>query len=259
MNFLELFNTTGLVGAHRGARSIAPENTLWALKKCAGHCDFIEIDVQLSSDRVPIIMHDDTLERTTDVKEFDMYKDREPYRVSDFTFKELCMLDYGSWFNKEYESLLTLSNTLDFIKENRLYMNVEIKYMYGSFSDEEVVSIVAKEIIDRDMQSQVLLSSFRHEYLPLCKKLMPNVPTAALVEDEHPNELIEYLKRLRVDAYHLNDELVDKQTVIKLRKAGFFVGVYTVNDPVRAKELFGMGVNAVFSDMSEYMLEELGK
>lgn len=257
MNFLKLFNSPGLIAAHRGARSLSPENTLSALKKSIGHCDFIEIDVQLSSDSVPIIMHDDTLERTTNIKEIDMYKTREPYNVSAFTFEELSTLDYGSWFNKEYEPILSFSDTLDFIKDNKQYMNVEIKDMYGTFSDEEVVSIIVKEIVDRNLQGQVLISSFRHEYLPLCKKYMPNVTTAALVEDKQPNDLINYLKELKADAYNLDDELVDEFTVSKLREAGFYVGVYTVNDPLRAQELFDMGVNAVFSDVSKSMIEEV--
>lgn len=257
MNFLKLFNNTGLIAAHRGARSIAPENTLSALKKCAGHCDFMEIDVQLSSDGVAVIMHDDTLERTTNVQEIEAFKSRKPYLLSDFTFEELSTLDYGSWFNKEYEPLLTLHDALKFIKDNNLYMNVEIKDMHGVFDDKQAVSTVLKEIEKLQVQELVIISSFRHEYLPLCKQMMPNIPTAALVEDEEPKDLIEHLKRLHVDSYNLDDVLVDEQTVQMVREAGFFVNVYTVNDSVRAKELFDMGVNGVFTDVSKIMIEEL--
>jgi glycerophosphoryl diester phosphodiesterase len=101
---------------------------------------------------------------------------------------------------------------------------------------------------DWHVEGLVMFSSFRHEYLPLCKERLANVPTAALVEDVHPANLIEYLKSLHVDGYHMNDELAEKESVQKLRKAGFFVNVYTVNDPLRAKELFEMGVNGVFTD-----------
>lgn len=259
MNFLKLFNNTGLIAAHRGARSIAPENTMSALKKSVGYCDFIEIDVQLSSDGVAVIMHDDTLERTTNVQDIEAFEAREPYLVCDFTFEELSALDYGSWFNKEYEPLLTLHDALRFVKDNHLYMNVEIKDMHGVFEDKEVVSTVLKEIESLHVQDQLLISSFRNEYLPLCKQMMPNIPTAALVEDEQPNDLIEHLKRLHVDSYNLDDVLVDEQTVQMVRDAGIFVNVYTVNDPVRAKELFYMGVNGVFSDVSKNMIEELRK
>ena len=73
-------------------------------------------------------------------------------------------------------------------------------------------------------------------------------PTAALVEDAHPKELISYLRELGVDGYCLNDELVHRGSVEMLREEGFFVGVYTVNSAIRSHELFEMGVNFVFSD-----------
>lgn len=248
MNFAELFNRTALIAAHRGARSIAPENTLRALKASVGHCDFMEVDVLLSSDFVPIIIHDDTLERTTNVREIEAYKSREPYNVCDFSFAELSSLDYGSWFDGKFEPLLTLSEALQFIKENKVFLNIEIKDMHKSFSDEQVVHFVLQEVKNWHVEELVMFSSFRYEYLPLCKERLPDVLTAALVYAKHPNNLIEYLKSLHVDTYHMNDELADKESVQKLRHAGFFVNVYTVNDPLRAKELFEMGVNAIFTD-----------
>ncbi len=254
MKFLELLNQTGLIAAHRGARSIAPENTLIALKKSLGKCDFIEIDVQLSRDGAAIVMHDDTLERTTNVTEIERFKSRKPYRVCDFTLEELRALDYGSWFYKDKnhkEPLLTLRGSLEFIKENNIFLNIEIKDMSGVLGDDVAVEAVVKEIKESDAQELVLLSSFRHEYLKLAKEKLPDVPTAALVEGKHPHRLIKYLMELGASGYTLNDELVDKQTVMMLREAGFFVGVYTVNDSARAKELFSMGVNCIFSDSLE--------
>lgn len=69
-----------------------------------------------------------------------------------------------------------------------------------------------------------------------------------MVENEHPKDLIEYLKSLDADAYHFNDKLVDAKTVKMLREAGFYVNIYTVNDPIRRQQLFDMRVNGVFSD-----------
>ncbi|MEA3331771.1 MAG: glycerophosphodiester phosphodiesterase family protein [Campylobacterota bacterium] len=238
MNFLELFKKKHLIAAHRGVRSLAPENTLSAIKASVGHCDFVEVDVQLSSDGVAIIIHDETLNRTTNASG----------RVSDFTFEELSLLDYGSWFDGEKEPILPLSKLLKFIKKQRLFLNIEIKDMHKFFSDEKVISTVFKEIRAWHVEELVLLSSFRSEYLPLCKEKIPNIPTALLVEKKHPKKLIEYLKELKVDAYHMSNKLVDRESVAKLRKAGFFVNIYTINDFIRAKELFDMGVNGIFSD-----------
>ncbi len=238
MNFLELLNRGNLVGAHRGASKNAPENTLCSMKASIGHCDFIEIDVQLSSDGVALIIHDETLNRTTDGSG----------KISDFSFKELNRLDYGSWFDGKHEPLLTLSEALKFIKENNIFLNIEIKDIHDNFSDEKVVSTVLKEIEEGGVQMLVMLSSFRAEYLPLCKEKRPTIPTGLLVWNKHPERLTEYLKELQVDAYNMNDELVDKKSIDKLKKAGYFVNVYTVNSSKRRKELFKMGVTGVFSD-----------
>jgi glycerophosphoryl diester phosphodiesterase len=265
MKFLELFNKTGLISAHRGARSTHPENTLRALVASIGRCDFIEIDVQLSSDGVPVIMHDDTLERTTNVRELDKYKSREPYNVYDFSYEELAELDYGTWFYKtdpfeeikkgnvdtnikQYEPLFTLNDLLSFIKRNQVFVNIEIKDMHENFSDVEVISTIQEKIEKVDIEDFIIFSSFRHEYLPLCKQKMQSVPTAALVEDKQPDDLVNYLKELDVDAYNLDDVLVDEQTIKKVKDEGFFVNIYTVNDKKRQKELFDMGVNGVFTD-----------
>jgi glycerophosphoryl diester phosphodiesterase len=243
MNFLDLFKKPDLVAAHRGARSLAPENTLKALKMSLGRCDFAEIDVQLSSDKVAVIMHDETLKRTTNVKSFEEFKKRSPYKVCNFTFEELQKLDYG-----EGEPLLTLEKALAFVQENEVYINVELKDVSGSFEDELFVSLVLEQIQKFNVEAYVLLSSFRHEYLRLIKEKMPTIPTAALVENEHPKNLLEYLKELKVEVYNLNEELVDAATVQNLKSAGFFVGVYTLNTIKREQELFAMGVNAIYTD-----------
>jgi glycerophosphoryl diester phosphodiesterase len=219
-----------------------------ALMKSIGHCDFIEIDVQLSSDKIAFIMHDNTLSRTTNVKEVDIFKSRKPYRVSDFTFDELSTLDYGSWFNNHPEPILSLCRVVDFIKENSMFINIEIKDMKGSFSDKDVVSIVLKDIESSHVEDMVLISSFRHEYLKICKQIMPNIATAALFEYKTPSNIIDYLRELKVDACHLNNNYIDKHIVKKLKKAGYFINVYTVNDTIRAKELFSIGINGVFTD-----------
>ncbi|MBE0515063.1 MAG: glycerophosphodiester phosphodiesterase [Sulfurimonas sp.] len=259
MKFLELMNKTGLVAAHRGARSIAPENTLSALTKSIGKCDFIEIDVGLSRDGAVIVMHDDTLQRTTNVAQIDSFRDKKPYRVCDFNIDELSKLDYGSWFDANSgrkEPLLTLKRALEFIKENNMFINVEIKDMSNCFEDKMVVGAVAKEIEDTGAQERVLLSSFRHEYLREAKKILFNVPTAALFEGNAQDNLLEYLKDLEVEAYHVDDASADEKKVKMLREAGYAVGVYTINSAKRAKELFAMGVNYIFSDSLDKKLKK---
>ncbi|MEN8302766.1 MAG: glycerophosphodiester phosphodiesterase family protein [Campylobacterota bacterium] len=245
MNFLELFEKKSLIAAHRGASSSAPENTLLAMKKSVGRCDFIEIDVQLSSDGVAVILHDKRLDRTTNIKELTPYKNRFPYNVSDFTYDELNILDFG-----EGENLLTLKRALEFIKENLLYLNIEIKDVSDSFSDEKIVSTVLEDIKNAGVENQVLVSSFRAEYLTLVKKLSPNMAMALLAYESNHENLIEYLNDLGVDAYHINKKLVNRSLVKRLKAEGIFVSVYVVNDKKEQKRFFDMGVKAVFSDLS---------
>lgn len=270
MNFLDLFEKTGLIAAHRGDRSIRPENTLSALRSSIGKCDFVEIDVQLSRDKIPVILHDDTLGRTSNVNEISSFSERYPWRVRDFTLNELQYLDFSSWFYREdpfgfinagkvhlpkaeckHEPLLTLEKALLFAKEEEVFINVEIKGMYDWMPDREVVTIIANVIKRLQAESLILLSSFHHTYLPICKELLPDSPTAVLTEEEAPENLIDYLELLQADAYHPDEKHLNEETVERVRQAGYFLNAYTVNDPLRQKELFDWGVNGVFTDYLE--------
>lgn len=248
MNFLKLFNKPNLIAAHRGARSEKPENTLAALSSSVGRCDFMEIDVQLSKDLIPVIMHDSTLSRTSNVSKLERFDDRRPWRVCDFSLKELQELDFGSWFNDKYEPMLSLEKALLFAKEEDIFLNVEIKDMSNDFTNEHVTQIIMDMIKKTKTQDLVLLSSFYHPYLLMCKDISAEVPTAALQMYVHPSRLIEYLMELKVNAYHPEDNLADKEVIAKLREAGFFVNIFTVNKINRQNELFSWGVNGVFTD-----------
>jgi glycerophosphoryl diester phosphodiesterase len=248
MDFLELFNKPNLIAAHRGDRSRKPENTLGALVSSVGRCDFAEIDVQLTKDLVPVVIHDETLARTSDISKIKAFEDRAPWRVSDLTLQELEQLDFGSWFDGRYAPLLTLEKALTFAKEAQLFLNIEIKDSSHVFADEVVIEKVITLIRRTQTEDLILLSSFYHSYLPLCKQYASGIPTAALQAYRHPNELIPYLHTLQADAYHPEEKITTRDIVARVRDAGFFVNVYTVNDPARQQELFSWGVNGVFTD-----------
>ena len=211
----------------------------------------MEIDVQFTKDLVPVITHDDTLGRTSNVSKIEVFKSRAPWRVSDFAEEELQILDFGSWFNGKYEPILSLEKALLFAKQKHVFLNVEIKDMSHTFLDEIVVRIVLDMIQQTQTEDLVLLSSFYHPYLILCKKLSSHIPTAALQEYKHPDDLIDYLHALKVDAYHPDDMITKQKTVSALREAGFFVNVFTVNKAKRRKELFDWGVNGIYTDFLE--------
>ncbi|MDD2448416.1 MAG: glycerophosphodiester phosphodiesterase family protein [Sulfurimonas sp.] len=240
MSFLELFKSPSLIAAHRGFSHFNPENTLRALQFSLGRCDFVEIDVQLSSDKKAVIFHDETLQRTTNMD--------KPLKVYELSYKELSRLDYGSWFDGIYEPMLDLGTALEFAKKHKMPLNIELKDISEFCPDAEFVSIVLDLVKSYELQEEVLLSSFRHEYLALIKDMQTNISTAILVEDSLPKNHIEYLASLNAKAYNISDELADAKVIKSLRESAIFVNVYTINDEKRAKELFSMGVNAIFSD-----------
>lgn len=249
LTFLELFKKPNLIAAHRGDCSQKPENTLSALASSIGKCDFIEIDMQLTKDLIPVIIHDDTLGRTSDVSKIERFANRRPWRVCDFTLEELQSLDFGSWFDHKYEPILTLEIALIFAKKHQIFLNIEIKDISSVFADDLVIRIIMDMIKNMQVKNLLLLSSFYHPYLPMCKEQSPNIPTAALQSYRNPNNLIDYLHTLQVDAYHPEDKIINQKIVTTLRKAGFFVNVFTVNKPKQQKKFFEWGVNAIFTDL----------
>ncbi len=267
MRFIDLFKKPNLIAAHRGDRSHFPENTLAALRGAIGKCDFVEMDLWLTKDRVPVILHDETLGRTSDIATFEAFRDRAPWRVEDFTLEELRRLDVGSWFyekdpfglihegkvvpppkEERIQKIPTLEEVLRFSKRHGIFLDLEIKDMHRYISDKEALEAVFGVIEKTKTASILLLSSFRGDYLPLCKGLDPDIPTA-LLQRRHIRDLPQLLKRLRADGWHPSRKIVDPAAVRMLRNAGYFVDVFVVNDPEERKKFFGWGVNGIFTDL----------
>jgi len=249
LNFWNNFkNRQNLIIAHRGYSAKYPENTLIAFKKAIGKCDFFELDVAFSKDGIAIIMHDDTLERTTNAKELKGFQ--EPFYVYDYTLEELKKLDASSWFDTSLprQSIPTLKEVLAFAKEQQIPLNIEIK----DLSKTKFNKIGTKKVLDLveefNMQEMVLISSFNHEHIKEAKEINSNIVTAAIVEYKHPNNLVEYLKDLDVSSYHINKNIFSPQIAKELQNKGIFTAVYTVNDKALKEELFKQGARAIFTD-----------
>ncbi|WP_201352175.1 glycerophosphodiester phosphodiesterase [Hydrogenimonas urashimensis] len=266
MRFIDLFSKPHLIAAHRGDRSRFPENTLAALKGSIGRCDFVEMDIRLTKDKIPVILHDATLKRTSNVKAIEAFKNRAPWRVEDFTLHELKRLDFGSWFyetdpfgtlrsgeaelppeDERFQKIPTLKEVLEFSKKHAIFLNLEIKDLHRCIRDEALLGIIFEMIRKSRTSSIVMLSSFRRSYLPLCREFDPNIATALLANRPLKNPL-GILERLRADALHLSRETVRRSLVRKVRQHGRFVNVFVVNDPKERKRLFEWGVNGVFTD-----------
>ncbi len=270
MGFWENFDKNKkLIVAHRGARSIRPENTMSAFREAIKSSDFIELDVAFSKDGVPVIIHDNTLERTSNVKEFKEFK--KPYRVKDYTYGQLKKLDFSSWFSRDdpfgmikngtvkaedlktmkTQRIVTLDQALKFFKRHNFPVNIEIKDLSRTVYDKTAVKTIIDLVEKHVMSNLVLLSSFNHKYLRQAFKINPNIDTAALEEKSNSKDLVKRLKRLRVRSYNPALDITNPYLIENLSNAGIFVNIFTVNDKEEKEKLFKEGAKAVFTDMLE--------
>ncbi len=268
MTFFDNFQTVHLIAAHRGFRAHYPENTLSAFKASVGLCHFIELDIQMSKDFVPVVFHDSTLERTSNAKEKYEQLGVQSFNVNDWTLSQLKTLDIGSWFlekdpfgtiHRKESSLekimqempqymMTLEEVLLQPSLRKIPINIEIKDHRGKEQHKNVTECVLEVIQKTNSSKRVLISSFNHDYLVIAKNCVPAISTAALQLRFHPRNLVDYLKYLGVSAYHPADNITDAALIKKLRGAGFGINVYTVNSYTRQQELFKMGATAIFTD-----------
>jgi len=271
MTFFDNFATDRLISAHRGLRSCYPENTLAAFTACRGRCHFIELDIQLSKDNVPVVIHDSTLSRTSDCERKKQQFGLDSVKVCDWTVPELKTLDMSSWFletdpfNTIAEKLIspeelqlispqrimTLEEVLYHPKLKKMPVNLDIKDHSGTPSDKLVMARVLEVIKMTKSEARVLISSFNHDYLLMCHIIYPVISTGALQKESHPPDIIDYLKTIGVAAYHPADSITNRPMIRRLRAAGFGVNVFTVNDTKRQDALFNAGATAVFTDFPE--------
>jgi glycerophosphoryl diester phosphodiesterase len=231
-----------LVIAHRGASAYAPENTVAAfIKAVEMKADAVELDAKLLKDGTIIILHDATLDRTTNGT-------GSIYRYS---YDEIKELDAGSHFSIQFlnECIPTLESIFEVIGGDIL-INVELTN-YGKPWDRlpfEVIQLVRRY----QLQKKVLLSSFNPWALIAAKSFDPGIPRALLV---HPGEvkILRVLLKKVVDhmAYHPHQSLVSKRMMVDERKNKRMVNVWTVNDRTKMMDLLRLGVDGLITDFPD--------
>jgi glycerophosphoryl diester phosphodiesterase len=226
--------------AHRGAGKLAPENTLAAMR--AGFergYRMVEFDVKLSADGVAFLLHDDTLDRTTNA--------RGP--ADALTWAELSKLDAGGWHSRTYagEKIPTFAAVATWAIENGVACNVEIKPMPGSErATGSAVTLEARSLW-RDAPLPPLLSSFSEEALAAARDAAPELPRALLLE-KIPADWRERLSRLDCVAIDPDYRELTANLVGSARDAGYKVMSYTPNDSAVVAKLFGWGVDCIITD-----------
>lgn len=248
--------------AHRGGGTLAPENTLAAIRVGIEHgFRAIEFDAMLPRDDAPVLMHDPTLQRTA----------RRPGAVSDFSAADLARLDVGSWHSPRFagEGVPGLAETLAFCRANGVWCNVEIKPAPGR---EAATGRVVAERVGHAYQDLLraagdrrenvvpavpLLSSFSVAALEAARAACPDLPRGWLI-DRVPAAWRVRLEELGCVALHTNHRHLAASAVAEIKAAGTWLFCYTVNEPARARDLLAWGVDAFCTDRIDLIGPDFG-
>lgn len=229
-----------LVVAHRGASRAAPENTLAAFREALDRgADAVELDVQRTSDGHLIIVHDATLERTTDGRGL----------VARHSLAALKKLDAGRWFNERFagERLPTLEEAAAAI-DKRAGLFVEIKQ--GPVFDDKIEAAIARVIEERGLVEWCEVSSFDHSSVRRMKTLLPAVP-GGILYDAMLIDPFGAARLAQADALHPGWPMVTPDLVTEAHRRGLAVAVWTVNDEDVIAQLARLGVDAIVTDVPD--------
>lgn len=236
---------------HRGACGYAPENTTDSIAAAADMgIDWVELDVKLTSDDVPIIFHDDNLERATSGE--GLVKDT-PYSV----IKEL---DAGSWFGDTFIGckIPTLEDAVEVILERGLGLNLEIKPCAGR---EVETTQVALDHMSRlwDDHNNILISSFSEIALETANDMLGGDWGIGYLFDEIPDNWKEIARHVNAKTININGnrEDIKREFIENIIDEGYGIVAYTINDPMRAQELLNWGVDSIVTDFPDEIRDEI--
>ena len=228
------------LSGHRGIPSKAPENTLasFRLARELG-ATWIETDVQLTIDQVPIIIHDRKVNRTTDGKGI----------VSEMTAEHISRLDAGSWFSEKYkgEKIPTLQDALALCLEQDLSLNLELKRHPDDCAETLVRSVVDVVKSIYFPLEKLVFSSFSREALELCRKHYPEARRGFITE-KYNLDFSSLIANCELYSVHLNHKIATPELIKELRSAGVSVAIWTMNDASKADYYYDSGVDNIMSD-----------
>jgi alkaline phosphatase D len=271
---LRPITTDVAVIAHRGASAYGPEHTLSAYKQAIKmKADYVEFDLQMTKDGQLIAMHDETLARTTNAKE--IYPDRAPWRVKDFTLDEIKRLDAGSWFNtanptkaeKEYigQSVPTLDEAIQFVKQHGngkvgLYMETKAPNVYPGMEEKLIEILQNNNVLD---DKNLIVESFSEDSLRKLKTMAPNVQliqlyTAAMLKGK---DVYQEFKRISEYAAGVgpSKELVVPTFMEAAHQNKLLVHPWTVNSQDDLASLLSLGVDGEFTNNPDLLADLLDK
>jgi len=235
------FRPSWIIG-HRGYAAKYPENTLAAFEAAIGAgAVMIELDVTLSRDRKVVVIHDATLDRTTDGKG----------AVADFTLAELKQLDAGSWFDEQFadQQIPELSEVLDLVN-GRAYVNIEIKS--DAYEPGHPTDAIEKQVVDllkqKNLLDSCMISSFEANILVQIAYMRNTPATAFISEIPADKNTVDMCSRLKVFSWHPDHRIVTSNQVDQMHAAGIKVFPWTVDLPDDFARMREMQVDGVITN-----------
>ena len=226
------FEDDSQITAHRGASGAAPENTMAAIEGgIADSADFIEIDVQETSDGVVIVAHDSDFMKTSG----------DPTKIWEATYADLSELDIGSWFGPEFadQRVPTLAEVLDTCR-GKVGVNIELKY-YGH--DEQLEQRVIDLVEERGMSNDIVIMSLKREGVEKVQRLRPDWTVGLLATMTMGD-----LTRVDVDFLAVNAKTATPGFIRSAHRNGKEVYAWTVNDVIGMSAQFSRGIDSLITD-----------
>jgi glycerophosphoryl diester phosphodiesterase len=249
-----------LIIGHRGASTVAPENTMAAFREAiAAGADGIEFDVRLTRDGVPVVIHDSTLHRTASL----------PQRIADLTWSELKSVDVGSWFARKKnlppgafanETVPSLRELFTLFESNNLTLCLEMKC--DSMAEYAPLAEACCRLIEEyGLKARVIVECFKLPALAILKKLDAEIKTAALFEPSFSTpsvlsdqSVITQATTVSASYLALHYRLARQGLVEKAKLAGLQVALWTVDDPTWIERARAMGIEALITNDPAAML-----
>lgn len=235
--------------AHRGYSGCYPENTMLAFRKAAETgCDGIELDVQLTKDGTVVVIHDETLDRTT----------TGSGAVRDFTYDEIRKFDAAKVWNGKFpkEPVPSFDEYCEWVATTPLMTNIELKTskVYYPDLEKKTIDIIAKY----GLEKKVMFSSFNHLSLIETKKIAPSIPVGALVEEQGIVRAGAYCKHWGFEFYHPSYKNLTDEAIKELNDNGVGANVWTVNGMAELEKLVAWNVAGVISNFPKVCKAYIG-
>jgi glycerophosphoryl diester phosphodiesterase len=227
-----------LVIAHRGASGWAPENTLPAFQKAAElEADMIEFDIQLSADRHIVVIHDKTVDRTTN----------GTGRVAEKSFAELRQLDAGAWFAPNFAGtrIPTLREVLSTISDS-IQLNIELKHfdLESNFFEQDVAAIVT----EFDLLHRAIFAARHPKSITRLKELIPGIDCVLLQKERTEDEYVEALLRLNLKVAQIRRRSMNQAFINRLHEHKILINLFYADEAEEMRNFITMGIDGILTN-----------